>query len=202
MIIIDDIEQGSDAWFREKAGKPGASSFDRIVTTKGEPSKSRTDYLYQLAGEAMIGRQEEGYTNFAMQQGVERESESRALFEMLQGVTIRKVGLVYRDEGRAVLCSPDGLLDGCGLEMKNPLLKTHVKYLLNGTLPTDYFQQVHGSMYVTGFDRWFFMSNYPGLPPFIIEVKRDKRFIEKLSVEMDKFVYDLAALVAKLRGMV
>lgn len=201
MIIIDDIEQGTEAWVKEKAGKPGASSFDKIVTTKGEPSKSRTDYLYQLAGEAIIGRQEEGYTNFAMQQGIEREAESRALFEMLHGVTVRKVGLIYRDESRSVLCSPDGLLEDCGLEMKNPLLKTHVKYLLDGKFPTDYFQQVQGSMYVTGFSRWFFMSHYPGAPPLILEVKRDEVFISKLAYEMDKFLFELAGLIRRLKEM-
>ena len=200
MIIIDNIQQGSEAWMRLKAGIPGASSFDKIITTKGEPSKSRTDYLYQLAGEAIIGRQEEGYTNFAMQQGLEREAESRALFEMLYGVTVRQVGMIYRDD-KAALCSPDGLVDDCGLEMKNPLLKTHVKYLMAGTLPTDYFQQVHGSMYITGFENWFFMSHYPDMPPLILKVERDEKFISALAKELDKFCYELAGAINRLKEM-
>lgn len=199
MIVIDNIEQGSEDWFREKAGKPGASSFSKIVTTKGEPSKSAQDYLYQLAGEAIIGRQEEGYTNYAMQAGIAREAESRALFELLYGVEVRQVGLIYRDESRSVLCSPDGLPGETGLELKNPLLKTHVKYLLAGTLPSDYYQQVHGSLWVTGFKSWFFMSYYPGMPPFILEVKRDETFISKLAKEMDSFLLQLSILVRKIK---
>ena len=201
MIIIDNFPQGSEEWFVEKAGRPGASSFDRIVTTKGEPSKQRQDYLYQLAGEAIIGRQEEGYTSFAMQQGIEREAESRALFEILYGVTIRQVALVYKDESKAVLCSPDGLMDDCGVEMKNPLLKTHVKYLLNGGLPTEYFTQVQGSMWVTGFKCWYFMSHYPALDPLILKVERDEGFILKLSKEMDRFIMDLALTIRKLKEL-
>lgn len=200
MIIEDTIIQGSPEWFAAKAGKPGASSFDKIITTKGEPSKSRTDYLYQLAGEAIIGRQEEGYTNFAMQQGIEREAESRALFEMLYGVQVKQVGMIYRDD-KACLCSPDGLLEDAGLEMKNPLLKTHVKYLLAGTLPTDYFQQVQGSLYISGFKHWYFMSHYPALPPFILKVERDEKFISALAIEIDKFVYELAGMIARLKNM-
>ena len=69
MIPLWDIDQGSDAWFAEKAGKPGASSFDRIITTKGEPSKQRTDYIFQLAAERIVGREVDGYTNAAMQRG-------------------------------------------------------------------------------------------------------------------------------------
>ena len=201
MVILDSFPQCSEQWFIEKAGKPGSSSFSKIVTTKGAPSKSAQDYIHQLAGEAIIGRQEEGYTNYAMEAGIAREAESRALFELLHGVEVKQVGLVYRDESRSVLCSPDGLMDDCGLELKNPLLKTHVKYLLAGTLPSEYYQQVHGSMFVTGLKSWFFMSYYPGLPPFILKVARDEDFISKLEKEMDSFLFKLAILIRKIKEM-
>ena len=41
MLVMDEIEQLSPKWFQEHAGIPGASSFDKIVTTKGEQSKQR-----------------------------------------------------------------------------------------------------------------------------------------------------------------
>ena len=167
MIIIDSFQQGSDSWFKEKAGKPGASSFNRIVTSKGDPSKQRQDYLYQLVGEHIIGRQEEGYTSHAMEIGLTREEEARNFYEFIENVTVKQVGLIYKDESRSVLCSPDGLMNDCGLEIKCPLLKTHVKYLVGNKLPTEYIQQVQGSMYVTGFKKWVFMSYYPQMDPLI-----------------------------------
>jgi hypothetical protein len=191
MIPIYDIDQGTDAWFAAKAGRPGASSFDRIITTKGEPSKQRTDYLYELAGERIVGRTENGYTNRAMQIGLEREPEGRALFEMLHDVELMRVGLVYKDEAKLVLCSPDGLLQNAGFEQKNPMLKTHVKYLLDGKLPTDYFQQVQGSMWVCGFDTWYFMSHWPGLAPLILKVHSDEKWIVKLDCVMRDFLDEL-----------
>ena len=197
-MIILDCDQGSETWFQAKAGRPGASSFDKIITTKGEPSKQRQDYLYELAGERIVGRQTDGYTNHHMQRGIELESEGRALFELIHDVELRQVGLVYQDETKRVLCSPDGLLDSAGFEQKNPMLKTHVKYLLAGKLPSDYYQQVHGSMWVCGFEKWFFMSNYPGMPPLILEVHRNQRWIDELACVMKEFLNELDHIHAEL----
>lgn len=201
MIVLEDIEQNTEAWLIEKAGKPSASKFNMIVTTKGEPSKQRQDYLYQLAGESLTGRCEESYQSYAMQVGIEREAEARAFFEALYGEPVRQVGVVYRDKSKSVLCSPDGLMTDCGLELKNPMLKTHVKYLLDGKLPTDYFQQVQGSMYITGFKFWWFMSYWPGMPPFVLLVKRDDEFITKLDKEVELFCRELRETIKKLRKL-
>jgi hypothetical protein len=191
MISLFEIEQGSDAWFKEKAGKPGASSFDKIITTKGEPSKTRQDYIFQLAAERIVGREVDGYTNAAMQRGTAMEPEGRALFEFITGLELKQVGLVYRDESRRVLCSPDGLLPNAGFEQKNPIAKTHAKYLFSGKLPSDYFQQCQGSMWVCGFESWWFQSAYPGMPPLLLEVKRDDKWIAKLEAAMSEFLDEL-----------
>lgn len=198
MIPLYDIEQGTDAWFAAKAGRPGASSFDKIITTKGEPSKQRTDYLYELAGERIVGRQETGYSNHHMERGLALEADGRALFELLHDVELQQVGLVYKDESRRVLCSPDGLLADAGFEQKNPMLKTHVKYLLAGTLPTEYYQQVHGSMWVCRFDKWWFLSNYPGMPPLILEVHCDEKWLVKLDAVMKEFLDELDHIYAEI----
>jgi hypothetical protein len=201
MITIDDIIQGTPEWFAEHAGKPGASSLPKIITTKGEPSKQAPDHALQLAGEYLLGTMEHGYTSFAMQQGLDREEEARQLYSMLYDVEIQQVGMVYKDERRDRLCSPDGLMNGTGLEIKCPMLKTHVKYLLAAKLPTKYFCQVQGSMYITGFETWKFMSYYPGLPPLIIEITRDEGFIEKLDKALDRFCLGVAMNIRKLREL-
>ena len=198
MIPVYNIEQGTEEWFAAKAGRPSASNFSRIITTTGEPSKQQQDYLYELAGERIVGRQEQGYTNYAMARGVELEADGRALFEFLHGVELQQVGVVYRDDEKRVLCSPDGLLEGAGFEQKNPLLKTHVKYLLGGKLPTEYYQQVHGSMWVCGFEKWYFLSNYPGMPPLILEVHREEKWTSKLEKIMNEFLQELDFIHAEL----
>jgi len=200
-MIVIDCEQMSEQWFAEKAGKPGASNFDKIITTKGEPSKMAKKYLYQLAGESITGLKAESYQNAAMLRGIELEPQARSLFEMIHDVEVKQVGLCYPDEQKKYLSSPDGLLDNAGLEIKCPEIHTHVSYLIEGKLPTDYFQQVHGGMAVTGLPFWYFMSYYPGLPPFIVKVERDDAFISKLKTELDVFCFDLVTTVKKLKEM-
>jgi len=201
MIIRDDIIQGESEWFALKAGVPGASSFDKILTPTGKASTQRKQYLYQLAGETITGLKMETYQSEAMKRGIELEHEARELFEMIYDTDVKQVGVCYKDEQKKYLCSPDGLMSDTGLEIKSPLIHTHVEYLLNNKLPTKYISQVQGSMLVTGFESWFFMSNYPGLKPLIIEVKRDEAYIAELESELDKFCLDLVVVVKKLKGL-
>jgi predicted phage-related endonuclease len=152
--------------------------------------------MRQLAGEFITGAKEETFTSQAMLNGMAREPASRALFEMMYGVDVQKVALVYKDEKKLFHCSPDGLVgDYAGLEMKNPMAKTHVKYLLEKTFPMDYYCQVQMSMYVTGRDLWYFMSSYEGLPPFIVEMTRSDGFIRNLEMELYQFAGELQAMI-------
>ena len=199
MIIEDSFEQRSDLWFRAKAGVPGASSFDKIIAPSGVSSKSAKEYAYQLAGEKLLGRIEEGYVSFAMQQGIEREDEARQAYEIITGNEVRQVALVYKNESKNVACSPDGLLENKGLEIKCPILKTHVKYMLfSDALAKEYFCQVQGSMWVCGLSEWDLMSYYPGMPPVISTIERDDNFISKLESEMISFLRFLNEIHSKL----
>lgn len=199
-IIVTDIVQRSDDWFKAICGNVGASSIDKIITTKGEPSKSRTDYMMTLAAERLTGKQEAGYLNQAMQNGIDREEEARTLFEMVHDIEIQQVGLIYKDALQLCHCSPDGLIgDKSGFEVKNPLSKTHIKYLLDGKLPIDYFCQVQFSLYVSERESWWFMSNYTGLKPFMIEVFRDEKWIEKCDKELTQFNQELLEMTERLR---
>lgn len=200
-MITLEMEQCSPEWFAARAGIPSASCFDKIITTKGSPSKQAQAYLYQLAGERIAGCKTDTYQNATMQRGIELEAEARQLFEMVRDVEVKQVGICYFDERKSFSCSPDGLMDLEGLEIKCPLIHTHVGYLLSGELPADYFQQVQGSMLVTGFMRWSFMSYYPGLPPLIVSVERDNAFCSKLRVELDSFCEELDKVEKRLREL-
>ena len=199
-IIIDDIIQGSPEWFSTCCGNVGASNIDKIITTTGARSKQREEFMYQLAGERITGQREETFQSLAMKNGIERESSARQLFEFIYAVEVRQVGIVYKDEWKLCHVSPDGLIgDNAGLEIKNPMMKTAVKYLLNGKLPTEYFCQVQMSLYVTEREKWYFMSNYEGLKPLIVEVYRDDKWISILEKELTDFNTELLQIVEKLK---
>lgn len=199
MPIILECEQRSDEWFSAICGNVGASSIDKIITTKGEPSKSRDDYMMTLAAERITGKSEAGFTTQAMQNGIEREAEARSLFEMVHECEIQQVGLIYKDEKKLCHCSPDGLIgNNAGIEIKNPMSKNHCKYLLANKLPTEYFCQCQFSLYVSERKVWRFMSHYPGLKPLFIEVQRDEKWIEKCAAELNAFNEELAEMVVRL----
>jgi hypothetical protein len=198
MPILVDIPQRSELWFQAICGNVGASSIDKIITTKGEPSKQRTEYMMTLAAERITGKQEVGYINQAMLNGIEREAEARTLFEMVHGVEVKQVGLIYTDD-KSAHCSPDGLIgEKSGYEVKNPLSKTHIKYLLDEKLPTEYFCQIQFSIYVSERETWFFMSHYPAIKPFIIECHRDEAWITKCDALLKAFNQELEEMVKRL----
>lgn len=200
-MISVDMEQRSDEWIAARVGIPTASSFDKIITTKGEPSKQAQKYLHQLAGERVLHATEESFHSQMMDRGAERELEAIKFYELTNDVEIHRVGICYLDEERNVACSPDGLVGDKGMvEIKCPMIATHVGYLLADDLPSEYFQQVQGQLYITGREWCDFLSYYPGLKPFLIRVMRDEVFIKKLEVALGEFVKQLIALETKLRS--
>jgi hypothetical protein len=171
------------------------------VTTAGEPSKQATEYLYQLAGEFVAKQAEVSFSTPWMERGTQLESEARKLYELVTGEEVKQCGLVYLDHRRDRHASPDGMMENKGLEIKCPKVNTHVGYLLSGKLPTAYFQQVQGGMYITGFPEWSFISYFPGLPMFKITVERNEAFIEKLHNALEEFCGKLSETINKLRAM-
>jgi hypothetical protein len=199
-MIICEMPQQTDLWYAEKAGLPSASNFDKIITIDGKPSKQREKYMFSLAAERVTGKKEDTFQSFSMQRGVELEAEARQYYELINDCEVRQVGLCYPNEDKKYGCSPDGIVgDDGGLEIKCPTAAVHVGYLLDGKLPSDYFQQVHGSLLVTGRKWWDFLSYYPGIKPLLIRVEPDKKFIAALEVELEKFCLELNALVEKIR---
>jgi putative phage-type endonuclease len=201
-MIALNCDQGSEQWFAERVGRPSASRFGEIITTKGVPSKQAEKYLYELAGERIIGTKTETYQTPAMLRGVEMEAEARQLYELMRDVEVEQVGICYQDEKRKFGASPDGLVgdDGC-LEIKCPTLPVAVEYLLAGRLPTKYFQQVQGQLLVTGRAWVDFLSYYPGLSPLIVRVERDETFLTYLKVALDDFCEKLEKITEQLRKM-
>lgn len=196
---ILDFPQGSFDWLQARVGMPSASQFKNIVTSDGKRSKTRQKYLYQLAGEKIVGRRDETYQNDAMRRGVELEPTARELFVMTTGIEVQEVGMCVHDSG-IFSCSPDGLIsENSGIEIKCPSISVHIEYMLGNKVPSDYYQQVHGSMLVTGRDEWFFMSYYPGLKPFIHLEKRDKEFCEKLEAELYLFDADMSEIISTVK---
>lgn len=197
-MIICEAPQGSEQWIADRLGIPSASNFDKLVTTKGEPSKQAQKYLYQLAAEKVSGIKEESFQSAAMARGIETEAEAVSFYELTQGVDVQEVGFCLH-ESKLYGCSPDRLVGADGLlEVKCPLPHTHVEYLLENNLEKDYIQQVQGQLLVTG-RKWCDLISYSrGLRPLIVRISRDEKFLKALEFELGKFCTELETLVKKI----
>ena len=192
------MEQRSVEWYKVRSGVPTASEFDKIITTKGAISTQRKKYLYQLAGERLGGVVDETYQSFAMQQGVLKEGEARNLYNIASGDEVKQVGFCLSDDGKYG-CSPDGLVGEDGAyEVKCPLIHTHIGYLIENDVPTDYYTQVQGQLLVTGRKWTDFMSYFPGLKPLIVREEPDEVFQKLLKKALEEFTNELDDLVKRL----
>jgi hypothetical protein len=202
-MIILDIEQGTPEWDNARIGIPSASVFEKIYTSTGKISGQREKLLQQLAEERILNRKKNGYSGGSMQRGTELEPEARSFFQLTTGQEVEQVGLCYLDDRKDRSCSPDGLMqiEKEGLEIKCPELAAHYEYLKAGVLPTKYFVQVQGSMYITGFEKWHFLSYYPGMKPLHIVVERDEIWIAKFSKALDDFNIELDELYNEMRKL-
>lgn len=198
---IHTCEQGTLEWLKLRAGKVTASELDGLLTPEMAIRTKETPHTYlclKLA-EKVTGMPEMNGGAWVMDQGHMKESDALAWYEMERDCEITQIGFCESDDGRAG-CSPDGLVgeDG-GLEIKSPLAKTHVKYLLGETLPKEYVAQVHGSLYFTGRKWWDFMSYCPGFPPFSIRIERDEAIMAKIAACLAEFYTRFDAALEKLK---
>lgn len=186
---VFEFEQYSLDWWAARRGIPTASEFDKILTPATmKLSKQADPYIYQLVGEKLS-------TNYPpvgmietpeMTHGRITEAEARAWYEFDRSTEVQQVGFCLSDCGNYG-CSPDGLTEDGGIEIKCPLPKTHIDWLLGGQLPTEHKAQIHGSLLVTGRSHWDFVSYCQGLPTLVIRTVPDE-YTEALRVAMVGFM--------------
>jgi putative phage-type endonuclease len=192
-VTYMDHEQGSAEWHQARAGLLTASNFKTAVS-KGT---GRADLLDTLAFQRRTGVVEETYKSAAMQRGNDLEPEARDYVALMLGAEIAEVGLATNSELPGLGASLDGLImphsDRCvGVEIKNPLGKTHNRYCRQGKLPALYREQVHGQMLVCELDYSWFCSYHPDdSEQLLIRVDRDEHAISELKAGLDKFLEDL-----------
>lgn len=175
MRIIEG-QQYHDEWWRVRRGVPTASEFSNIITAvKGEPSKAQLGYACKLIADTYSPSYgpSDTFVSAAMKNGIETEPEARSCYALVADYDVHEVCFCLTDDGRFG-CSPDGLVGNEGvLELKCPQPHTMVEWLLIGSLPDDYKQQVHGHLIVTGRKWCDFMAYSPGLPNLCVRVEPD-----------------------------
>jgi hypothetical protein len=162
MTRVIYCDQGSPEWHQARCGIISASNMKSLFTSRGEKTASgvRETYLNQVIAERLMQKPMDTFQSYDMERGTLLEAQARANFEMYLDVTVQEVGFHMHDD-YDIGCSPDGLFADTGVEIKCPKANTHVRYMRSKKLPSEYLQQVQGTMYVMNLERYYFMSYHP-----------------------------------------
>lgn len=205
-MIIHNMDQGTPEWFEVRAGLPTASEFSKLITSKGEASKSLSGYALTLAGELFAGKPLDAWQgNQWTDRGKELEDEARSTYEFTHSARVEQVGFIT-DDARRCGASPDGLVGDDGMsEIKCLKAENHIKALLyykkNGRCPTDYVQQTQGQIMVAE-RQWVDLIFYhPDLPMLVIRQERDDSLIQSLQAQIDNVIAERDKILTEIKEM-
>lgn len=179
-MIIHNIDQHSEAWHEIRCGRVTGTRFKALVAK--DTTDTYKDLLTTIACEIITRRAEETYSNAAMEKGLELEPVARAVYEEITGNKVKTAGFISPDEDSEfaewIGISPDGLIEDGMIEIKCPLMKTHMGYIMWNQLPSEYRYQVQGQLFVTGLKFCDFISFAEDMKPFIIRVYPEEELFE------------------------
>jgi len=200
-----NLEQGSDAWKLARLGHVTASNIAEVMS-KGKGTAEaigRYKYKVKLVAERLTGAAGESYANAAMQWGIEQEQFACIEYEAATNQFVDKVGFVLHPEIQWLGVSPDRFVGHEGLiEVKCPNTTTHLDYLFENKVPSEYYKQIQCQLWVTGRQWCDFVSYDPRLPKrnqlLIVRTERDEKLIAEMKTETEKFLDEVKTLIMKL----
>lgn len=204
---MDAIKQGSEEWKNLRLGKVTASRVaDVLAKTKSGASASRKNYMAQLLCERLTGRQEESFTNAAMQRGIDLEPVARANYMLETGEIVQEVGFIDHPTIEYFGASPDGLIGDDGLiEIKCPNTATHLETLKNRKPDNKYIIQMQVQMACTGRKWCDFVSYDDRLPEDLayicVRINRDDDHIAEIEKAVSEFLLELKDTIAELHKL-
>jgi hypothetical protein len=200
-VEVIDCEQGAPEWFQARLGLPTASRFSTVMASGkgGGESKTRLDYMCDLAGEIITGNPTESYTNQFMDRGKEQEDDARKLYSFQHDAELVRVGFV-RNGSKG--CSPDALIGNNGaLEIKTTLARLLIKIMMRGDYPPEHKAQCQGTLWVTERE-WIDIAVYcPKMPLFVERIHRDESYIRQIAGAVADFNIELREMVEKIRRL-
>lgn len=201
------MDQRTDEWFKARLGKVTASRVaDVVAKTRNGYGASRANYMAELVVERLTGKPTEGFSNAAMQWGVEQEPAARDAYSARYGELVTEVGFVDHPKIAMAGASPDGLVGATGLvEIKCPNTANHIEYLLSREPPQKWLYQMQWQMACTMRDWCDFVSYDSRMPEslqlVIVRIPRDDDTIAMLEAEIQIFLDELNSKVKALEEM-
>jgi putative phage-type endonuclease len=177
--------QRSNEWFNQRVGRFTASRISELLGVKGLGKTGET-YAFDMACEIVFGREEETFTSYDMQRGIELEPHAFAKFcELNPELNVQESKFFPHGENAGA--SPDGLvgLDAV-LEIKCPKPAKLFRLIAQGVEAIDpaYIDQMQMQMMCTNSDKAYFFNYaiFNGQTVWhTLEVSRDDERIKLIS---------------------
>lgn len=154
------MEQRTMEWFLARRGRITASPVGCLMAPRGLGKLAETYAKSLVADQISEFFEDDQFTSYAMQQGIDLEPMARDAYALEELVEVQEVGFITK--GDDLGCSPDGLVDDDGgLEIKCPQPAKHMDNLLSEFCPKEYIDQVQFSLLVTDREYWDVMTFNP-----------------------------------------
>ena len=164
----------------------------------------RQGYMAELVGQIATGELPEQMSFKQCEWGNEHEDSARALFELELSVDVDVPAFIYKDDSKRFGISPDGLIVGkkIGLELKCPFTtKVFVEFATCDKIKKEYIEQCQYSMWVTGYEAWYFANYDPrikGKNLHWVLIERDQVFMDKYDEAAKNFTKDMDSMLDKM----
>ena len=164
----------------------------------------RQGYMAELVAQIATGIIPEEMSFKQCEWGKRYEDEARLFFELETGLDVDEVGFIYRDKDKRFGLSPDGLVRGkkIGLELKCPFTtKVFVEFATCDKIKKEYIEQCQYSMWITGYDGWYFANYDPRLQGnklHFVLIDRDELFMDKYDNAEKQFIADMNIMLEKM----
>ena len=218
MIDIDKYKdlplQGTNDWHVLRLGKFNASRLSELMTSSRKKDEvfgqtalsyikevfAETYVLYDVVSNDNLLYQFISLTtseNKYMRYGSEHEYEARDIYVKKHDTEVVEVSSIAHPTIQRYACSSDGLVpaNNCGIEIKWPLPKTYMDYMLNITdndtlkaIKPEYFWQMMAQMDICELDYMDFVTYCPFLeiPYNEVKIVRDDEAINQIHERINK----------------
>jgi predicted phage-related endonuclease len=198
-MICHNVDQGSYEWLLVRSGKLTGTRLKKLMGS--DPLAVLDKIITEQEGVIEM----DGYQSASMQWGEDYEPLALTEYEKIKQVSVDRVGFIQSSTNPLIGLSPDGLVgDNGAVEVKCPDTETHVRYIRQGKLPSDYKYQA--AMYFIVHEKleWLdFVSFDPRLirkPMFIHRSTRDdmKLLIEESEKKIESYLNKLESLKTEI----
>lgn len=198
-----ELEQRSDAWYQERAGKVTASRVaDVMRTTQKGWSADRKRYMNQLIAERLTERPLLKRVA-SLEARCALEPEARIAYEFYTDNEVREVGFIPHPTIPNAGASPDGEIDDDGLlQIKCLDADSHIALIKTEIIDNDYLYQCQFELACSERSWNDFFAYHPHMPEqlkaFRHRIYRDEHAIKKIEAAVKDFLAEVDEEVSRL----